>query len=55
MIAKVIWNTTKTYSGITTPLVKVSVVVSLVTPARKALEKPPMKLVSEPPPVKARL
>ncbi len=40
--AKVSWKARKDISGIATPLVKVSAVVSLVTPARNAFEKPPM-------------
>ena len=39
--AKVIWKAMKTYSGSTTPPVKVAAVVSGVTPARKTLPRPP--------------
>ena len=44
--AKVIWKQTNTYSGM------VPLSVSLVMPARKALEKPPK---SAPPSLKARV
>ena len=46
MAAKVSWKAMKVNSGMATPLVKVSAVESVVTPARNALEKPPMKAPS---------
>jgi len=39
--ANVIWKQMYTYSGITTPSLNVSALVSGVMPARKALLKPP--------------
>ena len=54
MAAKVSWKAMKVNSGMATPLVKVSAVESVVTPARNALEKPPMKAPRpSPPDVKA--
>ncbi len=50
--AKVIWKQTNAYSGIAMPLVNVSEVVSVVTPDRNILDRPPMKALPE---VKARL
>ncbi len=46
--AKVIWNATKTYSGISTPAVKVAAWLAGVTPDRNALPKPAMKFDAPP-------
>ena len=48
MAAKVPWKATKTYSG----MVASAPMVSVVTPLRNSLSKPPTKLPS---PLKARL
>jgi len=50
--ANVIWKAMKRYSGRTTPSVKVAAVVSVVTPARNSLPKPPQKGLVEPPKAK---
>ena len=52
MPAKVAWNATNTYSGNATPALKVADSVSLVTPRRNSLPKPP---ITAPSPPKARL
>ena len=41
--AKVIWKLMKTYSGISTPAVKVAAWLAGVTPARNALSRLPTK------------
>ena len=46
--AKVIWKQMKTYSGISTPAVKVAAWLAGVTPFRKALPRPAMKLDAPP-------
>ena len=51
--AKVIWKQMKTYSGISTPAVKVADCDAAVTPFRNALSKLAMKLVSTPPPARS--
>ena len=48
MAAKVSWKMTKVSSGISTPAENVAAVVEGVTPARKSLEKSPMKAESPP-------
>jgi len=46
--ANVIWKLTKTYSGISTPAVKVAAWLAGVTPARNALSSDPTKLDRKP-------
>ena len=41
MAANVSWNTTYTYSGITTPLLQVATTESGVMPLRNIFERPP--------------
>ena len=52
MPANVAWKAMNTYSGRTTPLLKVAATESGVTPDRNSLSKPPK---NEPPPVNATL
>jgi hypothetical protein len=48
MAVKVIWKQTKTYSGMTTPAVKVAAVDAGVMPARNSRSRPPMNGFSAP-------